>query len=125
MFMVMLVGMMLRMMPVGIMLMMMLRVMLMMRIAMGLLFRLGMRLVGLPLLLGMVDRGWAWWLVLLTIEVAGLITWWLADGEDVADGGLEFALDIILHDFRGFLLWLGHGGLNARSVSNSLSLGPP
>ena len=48
---------------------------------------------------------------MLTVKVAGLVARGLADGNDVTDGGLEFALYEILHDLWDLLLWLGRFGL--------------
>jgi hypothetical protein len=44
---------------------------------------------------------------LLTVKVAGLVARGLANGDDVADGGLIFALNKILHDLWDLLRWLG------------------
>jgi hypothetical protein len=73
------------------------------------LLRRGLGVVGVMRLLGRLRidmrRGW-WWLIMLTVKVAGFIVGWFANWDDISDGGLVFALYEILHDLGGSLLWL-------------------
>jgi hypothetical protein len=80
----------------------------------GLLFWRGVMLM---LLMGILDidmrRGW-WWLIMLTVKVAGFVAGWLADGDDISGCRLIFALDEILHNFGNSLSRLGGCRLHQR-----------
>lgn len=45
-------------------------------------------------------------MILLTVEVAGFMAGRLANGDNITDRGLIFALDKVLHDLGNLFHWL-------------------
>jgi hypothetical protein len=65
-----------------------------------------MRLMGRVLLLGILHAEGRWWLIMLIVEGTGFIPRRLANGDNITDCGLVFALHEKLHDFWDLLLRL-------------------